>query len=155
MSRRVLVLPIRPLSSKQSSPQWICRRCLATQSQDATPIPPVGTATTSPSPRRLNPSQPAMERRSRLSETDLNLKRALPQSKIPAAYLVHSTSNILHQKEKKQREETVPHKPIAGVVVSAGRMDKTVKVRVGGQTWNKRIKKVRCTIGDKKKFLRD
>lgn len=29
-----------------------------------------------------------------------------------------------------------------GVVVSAGLMDKTVKVRVGGQTWNKVVNKV-------------
>lgn len=30
-----------------------------------------------------------------------------------------------------------------GVVVSAGLMDKTVKVRVGGQKWNKIVNKVR------------
>lgn len=29
-----------------------------------------------------------------------------------------------------------------GVVVSAGLMQKTVKVRVGGQKWNKRVQKV-------------
>lgn len=29
-----------------------------------------------------------------------------------------------------------------GVVVSAGLMQKTVKVRVGGQEWNKRVQKV-------------
>jgi hypothetical protein len=31
---------------------------------------------------------------------------------------------------------------IHGVVVSAGLMQKTVKVRVGGQRWNKQVKKV-------------
>jgi ribosomal protein S17 len=30
-----------------------------------------------------------------------------------------------------------------GVVVSAGLMDKTVKVRVGGQKWNKIVNKVK------------
>jgi small subunit ribosomal protein S17 len=30
-----------------------------------------------------------------------------------------------------------------GVVISAGLMDKTVKVRVGGQKWNAFLKKVR------------
>ncbi|KLU84589.1 mitochondrial 37S ribosomal protein S17 [Magnaporthiopsis poae ATCC 64411] len=32
---------------------------------------------------------------------------------------------------------------IQGVVVSAGLMDRTVKVRVGGRVWNDQIKKVR------------
>lgn len=58
-------------------------------------------------------------------------------------YLQHSTSDILPEGEKAQREQTVLHKRIIGVVVSSGKMDKTVTVRVGGQTWNKRIGKVR------------
>jgi small subunit ribosomal protein S17 len=33
-----------------------------------------------------------------------------------------------------------------GVVVSAGLMDKTVKVRVGGQKWNNWVKKVRLCL---------
>jgi hypothetical protein len=33
-----------------------------------------------------------------------------------------------------------------GVVISAGLMDKTVKVRVGGQKWNSFLKKVRFII---------
>ena len=39
---------------------------------------------------------------------------------------------------------------IHGVVVSAGLIDKTVKVLVGGQRWNKFIKKV-CYQDKKKK----
>lgn len=39
---------------------------------------------------------------------------------------------------------TVP-KEFHGIVVSAGLMDKTVKVQLGGQRWEKRIKKVRAT----------
>jgi small subunit ribosomal protein S17 len=35
------------------------------------------------------------------------------------------------------------NRDIRGVVVSAGLMDKTVKVRVGAQKWNKIINKVR------------
>ena len=33
-----------------------------------------------------------------------------------------------------------------GVVVSAGLMQKTVKVRVGGQKWNKIVNKVSCEL---------
>jgi hypothetical protein len=33
-----------------------------------------------------------------------------------------------------------------GVVVSAGMMDKTVKVRVGGQKWNSFLKKVGLSL---------
>ena len=33
-----------------------------------------------------------------------------------------------------------------GVVVSAGLMDKTVKVRVGGQKWNNYVKKVQASF---------
>lgn len=35
---------------------------------------------------------------------------------------------------------------LRGVVVSAGLMEKTVKVRVGGQKWNKTVNKVRQPI---------
>jgi small subunit ribosomal protein S17 len=35
---------------------------------------------------------------------------------------------------------------LRGVVVSAGLMEKTVKVRVGGQKWNKTVNKVRDII---------
>lgn len=62
-------------------------------------------------------------------------------------YLQHSTSEIVPKGEKEQREQTVQHKKIIGVVVSSGKMDKTVTVRVGGQTWNKRIGKV-CRISE-------
>ena len=34
------------------------------------------------------------------------------------------------------------HKEIVGVVVRTGRMDKTVTVRIPGQRWEKRLKKV-------------
>jgi small subunit ribosomal protein S17 len=33
-----------------------------------------------------------------------------------------------------------------GVVVTAGLMQRTVKVRVGGQRWNGKLKKVPCPI---------
>jgi small subunit ribosomal protein S17 len=43
----------------------------------------------------------------------------------PAATAVRQTFRELH-----------------GIVVTAGLMQKTVKVRVGGQTWNKKLQKV-------------
>jgi small subunit ribosomal protein S17 len=58
-------------------------------------------------------------------------------------YLQHSTSDALHTDEKVQREKAPPvTRRIVGVVVSAGRMHKTVKVRVPGQEWNRKIGKV-------------
>lgn len=35
-----------------------------------------------------------------------------------------------------------------GIVVSAGFMDKTVKVRLGGQRWEPRVHKVRLSVSD-------
>lgn len=40
-----------------------------------------------------------------------------------------------------------------GIVVSAGRMQKTVKVRVGGQKWNKNVNKVGPLSGPTRKSL--
>lgn len=33
---------------------------------------------------------------------------------------------------------------LTGIVVSAGLAEKTVKVRVGGEVWNKKVQKVHC-----------
>ena len=95
----------------------------------------------------FDPSLPAAKRIGkngkviRLDKTDFYLKKGLRQ-KIPVSYLQHSTTDLLPAHEKEQRAETVPHKQLIGVVVSSGKMDKTVTVRVGTQTWNKRVKKV-------------
>lgn len=78
-----------------------------------------------------------------MTKTDFLLKKPLNQPRIPQQYLTHSTADHLHEEEKKQRENTKAHKRIVGVVVRSGRMDKTVTVRIAGQQWNKRIKKVR------------
>jgi small subunit ribosomal protein S17 len=48
----------------------------------------------------------------------------------------------LHESEKAMREEQVKHKKLVGVVVNSGKMDKTVTVRINGQKWNARIRKV-------------
>lgn len=44
--------------------------------------------------------------------------------------------------EQELWEKVEPHKKIVGVVVSHGKIDKTVRVRLAGQRWNQRIKKV-------------
>lgn len=54
----------------------------------------------------------------------------------------------MHENEKAQRERVQGevaggHKKMVGVVVSAGKMDRTVKVRIPGQRWEGRIGKVR------------
>ncbi|KAK5124546.1 hypothetical protein LTR85_001763 [Meristemomyces frigidus] len=90
-----------------------------------------------PASQRIDP---ATGRPYRLSRTDFLLKKGLPQY-IPTQYLQHSTTELLPQDEKESRARTVGHREIVGVVVSAGKMDKTVKVRVAGQKWEKKIGK--------------
>lgn len=125
MAQRAFVLPIRALSKQSTrSAQWVCTRCLATQTT---------TLNSSSSPTRY----PLDQRR-----IDDTLSKPLAHS-IPVQYLQHSTSDALNPDEKVQREKASKHRPITGVVVSAGRMHKTVKVRVPGQEWNKKIGKVR------------
>ena len=77
-------------------------------------------------PPNYDPSQPAKKRigpngeRYQLLKSDRLLKTPLPQARIPRQYLTHSTSEILHENEKAQRELVTRHKPIVGVVVSSG-----------------------------------
>lgn len=148
MSGRAVTLPIRGLSSSwQWSSQWVCRRCLATQAEGSESRPLVTPPT--PLPEWYDPTLPAEKRVDpdgnpyRLTRSDFLLKKPLNQPRIPRQYLAHSTAENLHEKEKAQREKnTQPHKPITGVVVRSGRMDKTVTVRIAGQKFNKQIKKV-------------
>ena len=118
MSQRALSLPIRTLSSKAVKPQWICRRCLATQTSSSAKV----------DYRNLAPEE--------------LLSRPLKQKAIPAHYLQHVNAESLPISEQEQWEKVTPHKKTVGVVVSHGKMDKTVRVKVAGQRWNKAIKKV-------------
>lgn len=171
MSRRAVALPLRLVSSSQARKgQWICRRCLATAAttpssinnhppgppqKDGRPQPAYPTASeteywpdnvpvpswydpTLPREKRINPETKEIYP---LRKTDRFLKRPSGEI-IPIQYLQHSTSDLLPAQEKEQRARTVAHKEIVGVVVSAGKMDKTVKVRVPGQRWEKKIGKV-------------
>lgn len=61
---------------------------------------------------------------------------------VPIQYLQHTTSDKLSEEEQEWRRKTPPHGQLVGVVVSAGKMDKTVKVRIPGQRWEKKIGKV-------------
>ena len=164
MRQNPLTLSLRAICLAKKSPpqQPICRRCLATQAVE-TPLPnhhsnlasvkpasPVKIASTVPSNPQYDPALPSEQRIApdgrtyRLTKIDFNLKKPLAH-KIPVAYLQHSTSEILPEHEKTQRAETVPHKKIVGVVVRSGTMQRTVKVRITSQKWNKTIKKV-CTL---------
>lgn len=152
MSRRAVVLPLRLASAvKPQTPQWICRRCLATQAT-STPSSSSGSATAPPPPIYGDPRLPASERidpasgrPTPLSEVNRLLKKPLPQL-IPPQHLEHSTVEWLHDNEKAQRDRTRPHRKIVGVVVSTGKMAKTVKVRVPGQRWEPKIGKVKTTL---------
>lgn len=151
MSGRAATLPIRALSSgRQWGSQWVCRRCLAAQAEGTESRTPINPPT--PLPEWYNPSLPATKRVDpdgnpyRLIRADFLLKKPLDQPRIPTQYLTHSTAEYLNDKEKEQREHTKTHKKIEGVVVRSGRMDKTVTVRIAGQQYNKRIKKVGCIL---------
>lgn len=80
---------------------------------------------------------------------------------IPSQYLMYVNPECLTRKEQSQRQHLITWaltghvnkdgvlkeshaRDIKGVVVSAGKMDRTVKVRVPKQVWQPRIKKVRC-----------
>lgn len=126
MSQRALTLPLRTRAFQSA---WICRRCLATQTE----------VTPSSSSEPPIPSQPPA---GDLTHSEKILSRQLPH-RIPNQYLQHSTSEHLNPIEKTHRDEGVEkHKEIRGVVVSAGLMDKTVRVRIPGRRWNKKIGKV-------------
>lgn len=113
MSKRglTLTLPIRTL------PSTGLRRCLATQTSPAAKV----------DYRSLAPEEV--------------LSRPLKQTAIPAHYLQHVNAESLPISEQEQWEKVTPHKKTVGVVVSHGKMDKTVRVKVAGQRWNKAIKK--------------
>lgn len=157
MSQRTFTLPLRLASSSRPQSQYVCRRCLATQSTNThpstgvyqTPWLPEGT----PLPENYDPSLP-FEKRTlsetgedgkpqhyRLTKTDWYLKKGLPHA-IPPQYLQHSTASHLAHEERQQREKFQDHKEILGVVVSSGKMDRTVKVRLPGQRFERKVGKV-------------
>lgn len=150
MSQRTLRLPIRSLSSTPSrnGAQWVCRRCLATTaaSNESPMSPSAVLQKKSPATAEAyDPTLPTSQRDYRLKKSDFYLKKPIPQ-RIPFQYLVNSTSPILPKEERLAREQAkLAHKPkrLVGVVVSSGKMDKTVKVRLPGQRWNKKIHKVK------------
>ncbi|KAI7460347.1 glycosyl transferase, partial [Hortaea werneckii] len=156
MSQRTLTLPLRLASSSRPQSQYICRRCLATQSTNTlpstgvfqTPWLPEGT----PLPENYDPTL-TFEKRTlsetgedgkpqhyRLTKTDWYLKKGLPHA-IPPQYLQHSTASHLAHEERLQREKTQEHREILGVVVSSGKMDRTVKVRLPGQRFERKVGK--------------
>ncbi|WPH04008.1 Hypothetical protein R9X50_00689200 [Acrodontium crateriforme] len=171
MSRRTILLPFRLASSVAPKPQtnqWVCRRCLSTQPDGtiaAASITPIAQSTVTPASSvrssatdassdaisSYDPTLPASKRNYPLNKTDFNLKKALPHA-VPLQYLQHSTSDVLAEKEKAQREkqrlqaqingQKDPRKNLLqGVVVSAGKMQKTVKVRIPTRRWEGRIGK--------------
>ena len=162
MSCRSVTLPLRLVSSVTAQrSSWTCRRCLATQAAGiplaidevvSTPILPSGLAATTSRSQYGDPRVSASSRKDpttgriqTLSRTDRLLKVPLPHP-VPEQHLQHTTADYLPEEQLWARSRTRPHKKIVGVVVSAGKMDKTVKVRVAGQRWEPRIRKVRARL---------
>lgn len=132
MDQRIFQLPIRVLrTSRSTTSNWVCKRCLATQVD----------LSSNPTSISLTPS--AVHDSSH-GDTDDILRRALPHT-VPTQYLQHSRSTHLPEAEQAIRAKITPHKKIVGVVVRAGKMHKTVTVRIPYQKWNKRIGKVGST----------
>jgi hypothetical protein len=149
MGQNVIRLPIRILAApaQRNGLPWVCKRCLATQTISAAQrsMPPdIPTKKPASEAENYDPHVPTAQRDYRLTTTDFYLKKALPQ-RLPDQHLLYSTSDLLQETEARQREflqsRKQPKKQIA-VVVSAGKMDKTVKVKVPGRRWNKKIHKV-------------
>lgn len=140
MSQRALTLPLRTRIVR--SP-WICRRCLATQA-DTAPSPPIDNAFSRADTAPAPPIDDTFPQAGRPFETPRKnpILAAKLAHRIPSQYLQHSTSDDLNLEEKQDRDKAKKHKEIRGVVVSAGMMDKTVRVRVPGRRWNRRIGKV-------------
>lgn len=151
MSQRTLVIPLRlATSARPSSQSYTCLRCLST----TTPSTPSSTvhASYGPNPvENYDPRLPASARPKHpetgtplpLKKTDFYLKKPLPSQFIPPQHLQHTEADWLHENERKQRDRLQVPKKIVGVVVSAGKMEKTVKVRVPGRRWEPKIGKVR------------
>lgn len=129
MSQRALSLPIRTLVSEatKSPSQWICRRCLSGKAK----IPKIHTE----------------KDFSQIPLSEL-FSKPLAQRHLPPQRLQYVDAERLPINEQEQWEKVGPHKKIVGVVVSHGKMDKTVRVRVGAQRWDKRIKKVRKNLAE-------
>nr|POF14961.1 hypothetical protein CFP56_71908 [Quercus suber] len=140
MSRRAFTLPLRivsssaPPSRNQPLQSWICQRCLSTQTSPTPLTTPPPTASVADA--NSDSSASAEWRTAQILATPL-------KHRIPPQYLQHSTSPFLHKEEIAQREAEGlrTHTQITGVVIDAGKMDKTVKVRIVGRRWEKRIGK--------------
>lgn len=139
MSQRALALPLR---TRILRPQWVCRRCLTTEVEPASPFDPPPPAPAS-TPDKISERASATTTPPTRTPKDRILSRALPH-RIPDQYLQHSTSDDLPEEEQKARAQTTKHQDIRGVVVSTGLMDKTVRVRVPGRRWNGKVGKVCC-----------
>ena len=102
---------------------------------------------------------PDPERRAALWKT---LKRELPHA-IPPQYLFHVKRGVLPPRDRHEQKHLFKWalegysnvegqrkskhvREIKGVVVSAGKMDRTVKVRVPWQRWEQKIKKVSLIV---------
>lgn len=146
MSRRVLSLPLR---TRYVQPTWTCRRCLTIEA-DTTGAPPPPFESHGETYEPLLPSIRKDIGRSPFDNLELRRPAerkprtgpVLPH-RIPPQYLQHCDDQYLNKAEREERAQLTVHKDIRGVVVSAGLMDKTVRVRVPGRTWNRKIGKVR------------
>lgn len=156
MALPALRLPFRsstvPLSVRSA---WTCRRCMETMTAQTAPVinlPPTLSpqqlqSRSKPSPKEAqkaieyDPTLPANKRSYPLLKEHALLKKPLPHS-LPGHYLMHASTSMLPRAERVQQDILDRPKSITGVVVSAGKMDKTVRVRVRRQMWNKRVKKV-------------
>ena len=138
MSRPALTLPLRLacLPRTLTPAPRISRRWLSTEIS-AEQDPPL---TSIPTPSSPTPAAPSSKP---LTPLEAALRRPLRKHRIPIQHLQHSTSTDLPADEEAQRDDTVPHTAIRGVVVSAGKMHKTVKVRLPSRRWEPRIGKVR------------
>ena len=123
-----LVVPMKRLLTPRPAIQaWRSARCFATQlTSNGSDIPPL-----------------PISMEAATSSTTFSVRSSLPSAssndELPTIEQNTTTSQSDADGAPKSRPLPV------GVVVSAGKMAKTVKVRIPGQTWNKYLRKVSST----------
>jgi hypothetical protein len=84
--------------------------------------------------------------RSLHNTTHVPCKRPETQIQSPSAEIVSILHRIIAMATPVAKAALRVKHELHGVVVSAGLMDKTAKVRTGGQVWNSIVNKVRATF---------
>lgn len=160
MKQRLLSFVSRP-PIREPGAQWLCQSCLAKASKRSisSTAPSLHPTALSSDTSSAIVSSPTQAFDADVVDRFADLREIKLPHRLPPQLLVHVDPIALNDQERREREhlykwamaghvnadfqpkqETV--RQIKGVVVSAGKMNRTVKVRVPGQRFEKHVKKV-------------